>query len=273
MTPTIGRPELARAIESVQAQNYPCTHYVFVDGEPYHAAAREILQHYPQVKAVYLPVNTGANNWFNSHILAAAPFIAQEDIICFLDDDNTYRADHIASIVETFAQNDVDYVYALRNFINPKGKLICRDDHISLGDWCSKFYQQDVQTNVVVQGQQYSITSNGFHQFLIDVNCFAFKRKIAQEVAHIWCITGHGNDVVMTHYLRTHDKRSATTGRYTVNYLFDYTRQTSFYASDCYHAFAQMFGTEAAYDITDNWLRQLNQNHIDQYGGRFWAKE
>ena len=32
VTSTIGRPELALAIKSVQNQTYPCKHYVFVDG-------------------------------------------------------------------------------------------------------------------------------------------------------------------------------------------------------------------------------------------------
>ncbi|MDK4683680.1 glycosyltransferase [Kingella negevensis] len=59
ITATIGRAELERAIQSVAAQTHPCTHYVFVDGKQHAAAARPILERYPHVKAVYLPVNTG----------------------------------------------------------------------------------------------------------------------------------------------------------------------------------------------------------------------
>lgn len=66
VTPTIGRSELERTIQSVQKQTYPCTHYVFVDGKPFFNDAKTILEKYPQVEPIYLPINTGANNWINS---------------------------------------------------------------------------------------------------------------------------------------------------------------------------------------------------------------
>lgn len=88
VTSTIGRPELALAIESVQNQTYPCKHYVFVDGNIFWDKAKSILEQFPDVIPIYLPMNTGKNRILNGAINAAAAFLVEEDIICYLDDDN-----------------------------------------------------------------------------------------------------------------------------------------------------------------------------------------
>ena len=59
VTSTIGRPELALAIKSVQNQTYPCKHYVFVDGNIFCDKANSILAQFPNVVPIYLPMNTG----------------------------------------------------------------------------------------------------------------------------------------------------------------------------------------------------------------------
>nr|WP_283397672.1 glycosyltransferase family A protein [Wielerella bovis] len=271
----MGRPELERAIQSVAAQTYPCTHYVFVDGEQYADAAREILARYPHVKAVYLPVNTGANGWYNSHINAAASFIAQEDIICFLDDDNWYREDHVASVVETFIQSGADYVYTLRNLYTPQQEFICQDNLESLGDWACLFHQKDISFNMDIN-QQYSIFFTLFgvrRQFLIDVNCYALRRAVAQSIALHWCKQGFGNDAVIHTRLREQNFHNATTGKYTVNYIFNYLKPNNL-VYDAYHDLLSKnkSDTKTKSAIIEI-IRTLNQAHIQAYGGRPWAKE
>lgn len=86
ITATIGRDELERTIESIKNQSYPCKHYIFVDGEDFRYKAKTILDKYPDVIPIYLPMNTGKNQMFNSSINAIAPFLVSEDIICYLDD-------------------------------------------------------------------------------------------------------------------------------------------------------------------------------------------
>ncbi|WP_430472102.1 glycosyltransferase family 2 protein [Wielerella bovis] len=252
----MGRPELERAIQSVAAQTYPCTHYVFVDGEQYADAAREILTRYPHVKAVYLPVNTGANGWYNSYINAAASFIAQEDIICFLDDDNWYREDHVASVVETFEQSGADYVYTLRNLYTPQQEFICQDNLESLGDWACLFYQQSITLIVKIGQQNFSCTVSDFNcQFLVDANCFALHREVAHKIALHWCEQGFGNDKIVYSRLKECGLHGITTGKYTVNYI------------------AQKGFSESNATFFKELLRALNQAHIQAYGGRPWAKE
>lgn len=272
ITSTIGRPELARAIESVAAQTYPCTHYIFVDGTQYATSAREIVQHYPHLKVIFLPNNTGANGWYNSHINAAASFIAQEDVICFLDDDNWYRLDHIASLVEVLEQQNADYAYSLRNFIDTHNQFICRDDYASLGEWARKFYQQSVEIELSVHGKTFKTTTTGFnYEHLIDVNCLALRRDLAREIAATWCTVGMGNDIMVTRKLRELGKRAAHTGQYSVNYCLDYAK--SEISKDMYTAFSAQYNEENTREILRTWLQTLNQVHVNVYGGTPWAKE
>ena len=94
VTSTIGRPELALAIKSVQNQTYPCKHYIFIDGNMFWDKAKSMLAQFPNVVPIYLPMNTGKNRILNGAINAAAAFLVEEDIICYLDDDNQLREDH-----------------------------------------------------------------------------------------------------------------------------------------------------------------------------------
>lgn len=214
---TIGREELQRAINSVQSQNYPCKHYVFVDGEQYYSNARHILAQYPDVCAIYLPMNTGKDGWYNSRICAIAPFLVNEDIVCFLDDDNTYLPNHIESIVATFKQNEsLDYVYSMRNFVKQNGEYLCQDKTESIGlyqrsfpskfDGIFRFKDKEIKTT-------HTITSP-----FIDVNCYAFKRQIAYKLAEAWNLKGYGNDKQVFRFLQHHQMKGEWSGQFSVNY-------------------------------------------------------
>lgn len=134
ITSTIGRAELEQTILSVQNQSYSCKHYVFVDGEIFWHKAKAILDKYPNVIPIYLPMNTGKNLMLNSSINAIAPFLVSEDIICYLDDDNRITKNHVETIVDEL-NTGVDFVYSLRSFYLSDGTFICRDDFQSLGNW------------------------------------------------------------------------------------------------------------------------------------------
>ncbi|WP_443091774.1 glycosyltransferase family 2 protein [Basfia succiniciproducens] len=268
VTSTIGRESLERAIRSVHTQTYPCRHYVFVDGEQFHSSAKAILDKYPHVIALYLPMNTGANGWFNSYINAAAPFLVKEDILCFLDDDNTYRPNHIQTIVDCFnAESNLDFAYSLRNFVRPDGAFVVRDDYQSLGRYVHKLVS-GCTYNIHVQGKKIPVVCRFSKQNLIDVNCMALSLVCARRVANIWCERGYGNDKAVTDYLLANTKGEMT-GRYTVDYTINYRD-----AFSTYDEFAQYLSENFAKEIAEKFLTLFSQENIDAYfGERPWAKE
>jgi hypothetical protein len=173
ITSTIGRPELVLAIESVQNQTYPCKHYVFVDGNIFCDKANSILAQFPNIVPIYLPMNTGKNRILNGAINAAAAFLVEEDIICYLDDYNQLREDHVESLVNMIEQG-ADFAYSLRAFYDSNHQFICNDDFESLGNWNTK---SDIFIDVKIEDiqQQLHFNSNGINAH-IDTNCYAVPR-------------------------------------------------------------------------------------------------
>lgn len=219
ITSTIGRAELVRAIESVQAQTYPATHYIFVDGEQFAEKAREVVQRYPHLIVTYLPMNTGAKGWTNSAINAIAPFLVKEEIICYLDDDNWYEPTHIKNCVARFEETQADYVYALRNFYTPEQQFICRDFIESLG-----FYENRIEYPLTFHTTYQEQTFGFLHQFNkaqhIDTNCYAMTKQTALNATTAW-YSGKQNDTNVFYRLMELQLKGACSHTFSVNYTVD----------------------------------------------------
>ena len=80
VTSTIGRPELALAIESVQNQTYPCKHYVFVDGNIFWDKAKSILEQFPDVIPICLPMNTGKTESLTEPLMLLQLFLLKKTL-------------------------------------------------------------------------------------------------------------------------------------------------------------------------------------------------
>jgi len=89
ITPTIGSPKLADAIESVQRQTYGnLEHLVVVDGYDYEDATNEAFrsawQRFPDgslksARAMILPYNTGGNGFYAHRIYSGVPHLLNAD--------------------------------------------------------------------------------------------------------------------------------------------------------------------------------------------------
>lgn len=223
ITPTLGRESLIKAIESVQQQTYPCKHYIFVDGEKYHKAVKKMVKPYPNVTVIYLPMNTGgtAKKLLNSAINSAATFLVEEDIICYLDDDNWYDPHHVEYLVQDMYTYQADYAYNLRYFTDKQGNIICQDSIESLGFW--RISQMEFLFNYEVNGipLEKPFIFNTLHEHLIDTNCIAFRRELAQQLSLIWIKDGYHNDRNATQFLLEQQFTGVCTGQYTLYYYYD----------------------------------------------------
>ncbi|WP_386698642.1 glycosyltransferase family 2 protein [Lonepinella sp. MS14436] len=163
---------------SVQNQTYPCKHYVFVDGKKFWDKVKPLEAKYPDVEFIYLPMNTGGNGMGCLRILAAAPFLINEDIICLLDDDNWYDENHIEGFIPFFEKHNVDYAYHLRHLYDDDGQFICDDNYDSLGFW-----KIELPTYK-------AITRN--HDFLVDTNCYAIQKNLLLQISYSWIKNDRG---------------------------------------------------------------------------------
>ncbi|MGQ0287425.1 glycosyltransferase family A protein [Pasteurellaceae bacterium 22721_9_1] len=262
ITSTIGRLELARAIESVKKQTYPCKHYIFVDGEQFADKAKAVIEQYDNLIVTYLPMNTGVNSWVNSSINAIAPYLVKEDIVCYLDDDNWYEPNHVQSIVESFAIcPTADFVYSLRNLYDIAGNFICHDDIESLGIWESKT-KEKFSFKLEIDGYQFWLAPQLKGTYHIDTNCYGFTRQSAITIAPIW-FSGKYNDRNVFQKISQLKWTVVPTRKYSVNYTVDLERYMSFKEfKDA--GLTDEQATRAQITI----IQKINELHIERYGGR-----
>lgn len=183
ITPTIGSPKLADAIESVQRQTYGnLEHLVVVDGYDYEDATNQAFraawQRFPEgnlksTRAMILPYNTGAKGFYGHRIYSGIPHLINADYIFFLDEDNWYEPDHVASLVEVLERGN-DFAHSLRKIYHPDKTYVCDDNCEALGKWPIYFSHNDPQ-------------------YLVDTSSFAFNRKFLEKTCHLWH-SGWGGD-------------------------------------------------------------------------------
>lgn len=197
ITTTIGRNTLEKAIISIQEQTYPCTHYIFVDGKEYWEKVEHLKDKYPEVIFTFLPMNTGGKNKVgNGAIHAIIPYLLQEDIFCFLDDDNWHDTTHIEYLVNFIEKYQLDYAYSLRRLYDSQYQYICDDNFESLGFW------------------------SVFGYYLIDTNSYALTRNIAFQLSEQWYF-GIFNDRNVLKKLIEIKAKGGCTGKRTTHYKFN----------------------------------------------------
>lgn len=265
ITSTIGRSELERAILSVQAQTYPCKHYVFVDGADYAQQAKAILDKFPNVIATYLPMNTGKGGWTNSSINAIAPFLVKEEIICYLDDDNWYDANHIETGVKTLLDTGADYAYSLRKIYDNNANYVCEDTLESIGYYENKIADK-LNYNVESSKGGFSMNWRFSKNFHIDTNCYVMKHQTAKMIAVNWH-SGASNDTNVLAALNQLKFVGKCTKHISVNYILDVTKYMPAFIENAREKLT--LTSEQAAELGYKFLKLLNDRHISENNGKY----
>jgi len=199
VTPTIGAITLSECIQSVDEQTYEnLTHYVFLDGDKeYGSRIWHQLEGATKVKTIRLEENVG-KGWYGHRVYAACSFLVNADIICYLDEDNWFDANHVEKLVSKIQQG-YDWAYSLRKIVDKEGNYLCDDDCESLGKW-PVFFKDDVHH--------------------IDTSSFAVKRDVALRVGQAW-YGQWGADRQFFNALKQYFPNYACSGEYSLNYRLD----------------------------------------------------
>ena len=200
ITPTTGSEQLKQACQSVWNQTYDnIEHLVVVDGPQYKASSFQIAGG-SKSTMMYLPHNTGANNYNGHRIYGAMTYIANGDFLVFLDQDNWFEPDHIESLVKVIEAGN-DWAYSLRKIVSQEGQYICNDDCESLGEWKS-------------------VLNDNF----IDVNCYMIPKGAAVAFSPFWYRRARDPnaqpevDRILSAFMMQNFKKFDTNGYYSVNY-------------------------------------------------------
>ena len=106
ITPTWHRHDLLldRCIPSVQAQSHPRVQHVVVSDGPDPELAVKIAGEAPGVTFAELPVHDEAARWGHYARLRGLE-LAEGEYICYLDDDNAFRPQHVARLAEALEEH------------------------------------------------------------------------------------------------------------------------------------------------------------------------
>lgn len=214
ITASVGHPGLRRCAESVQDQDYPALrHLVVVDGAGYAGAATDALAMIRRDKPLdlmVLPRNTGHSEHYGYRIYGALPLLVDEDVVCFLDEDNWIEPTHVTSGIAALANTGAAWAYALRAICNDDGEPICVDDSDSLGYW-PKF------ATLLSPGDLQPDEAARHHRdpYLVDSSCYFLPRQLACRLSTHWQEL-HADSAVASYLVRNHS--STCLGRNTVNY-------------------------------------------------------
>lgn len=215
ITPTTGADSLIAAMKSVRNQTYENTkHLVVLDGKKFLIPWMNLSEKYGdefftphhKLELATLPFNTGGGGFYGHRVYAGFTHLVNEDIICFLDQDNTYEPNHIAELVKTIEANEKRlWAYSLRNIYDKDGKFLCKDDCESLGKW-------PVWTGM--RGNE-----PNFH---VDTSAYAFKREFLVNVGYLWH-NGYAGDRIFFNIIKSNfpEETYACSAAYTLNYFLD----------------------------------------------------
>lgn len=205
--PTIGSTKVQDALNSTIAQ----THYlerlmdvwIVVDGPEYAMQTKnlteDIVSREKNVHLMVLPANTGAGGFYGHRIYAAVSYLFNHDYVLYLDQDNWYDPDHVASMVRACEHNSWDWCHSLRKIFDENKNYMCDDDCESLGRW--PIY-----------------LSNSHH--LVDTSTYCIRREVMINMAPAW-YGGWGGDRVFYSILSKHHPNFGCTGLPTLNYRLD----------------------------------------------------
>lgn len=199
ITPTIGEKNIAQAIQCVKKQTYKnIEHLVVVDGPEYLEQARKYVPY--TVQLAVNPQNTGGGGFYGHRIFAAYPHLVNQDYIAFLDADNWWEPNHIASLVEIIERLRLDWAHSLR-------KVYVNDDYLA-DDCCESIGRWPIF---------FSSVNNPQH--LVDTSSYMFKREFLIQVCQHWH-SGWGGDRRFFHIITEQMGHTNydTTGLHTLNY-------------------------------------------------------
>ena len=109
---------LLKCHESVISQTHPCTHFMIADGRPQDIVDSWNVQH------IKLPVNHADYGDAPRGVGSVMAIAQRFDAIAYLDADNWYYPDHIASLIKLHRQTGAGVVSSTRNLYRLDGTLL-----------------------------------------------------------------------------------------------------------------------------------------------------
>jgi hypothetical protein len=216
--PTVGRPTLERAVQSVFTQDFVGRIQILIGVDVLMGDDRGLLNALVaaapanQSVLVFDPgYSTAKRNggFFASGdggaLRTILSYVAHSRLVAYLDDDNWWAMDHLSSLVEAISGHD--WAYSLRWYVEQESmRPLCIDSWESVGPGAGVFKRR----------------FGGF----VDPNCLMIDKVACELALRLWCHPlpddrkGMSSDRTVFAYLKK-EKRSAATKRATAYYTLN----------------------------------------------------
>ena len=200
---TYNRPDrLKKAIASIQAQSYKDWELIVVHDEPGKDTTDGNIAHYyiAHFGSDTRPKNEGIK-------------YAKGEYIAFLDDDNTWRPDHLQVLLKSIeSKPNIDVVYGDRWLIDLAGKIPSRLGMMSDFSIQILLQRNFIDTSDVLVKRQALFDVGGFDERYtkyVDWNLWIRMGKAGKQFLHV--------PIILTDYYLSKDAKSSVGDKYTQN--------------------------------------------------------
>ena len=142
----------------------------------------------------YWPTRIGGPHLEGRRLFAAAPFLVNEEVTFFCNDDDWYKPDHVESLMGLIERGR-DWAYSLRSIYEKDGTFLFDDQCEALGEL----------------HECWNVANHHF----VDLNMWAMRTECLQTFAPILARKGWGMDRVLYQAFRESLPNFATTARHT----------------------------------------------------------
>jgi glycosyltransferase involved in cell wall biosynthesis len=139
ITPTTGRPSLARLIESLRAQSVPYLHILLWDDKRHEAAADPASYQDDATLSLCLRGRMIRGKAAGSALRAVGLMAANTEYVTFADDDVWFEGNHFSALMSAISGKN--WAFTLRKLYSPSGDFIGVDRFESVGDASRRPYQ------------------------------------------------------------------------------------------------------------------------------------
>lgn len=186
--PTVLSPTITDAIQSVFNQRFHGTIQLLIGidaGSDDFARVEQFCHSVPDRQSVllcYPGYSTSLRHgglhaaWDGGALRTVLSYLANSRYVAYLDDDNTWSDDHLASMHSVLAAG-AEWAYALRWFVHPGSRRpICQDEWESVGPGAGYF------------NGRVDPTGRGYFNGWVDPNCLALDKLACEAVLRWWSI-------------------------------------------------------------------------------------
>ena len=202
ITPASGNPLIKDCVSSINKQTYPCQHYIFYDGivslEQFNKFSKKYngknrLCAYWPTRLNYVGENK--EQLAARRIYTVSPYLVNEDYICFLNEDDWFKPNHVESLMKVIEEDKLEWAHSLRGVYDKKGNFLFNDDCESLG--------------------KYDIWNSPGHH-LVESCSYMVRNDILRRLSWVNDFRGYGPDRVMYSILAQLNPNFGCSGEYSM---------------------------------------------------------